>query len=92
MLDGYTTSVGLSHGLTETEAFSSFLLNNFGSAGYLEFKLAVAALAIGIAVIFDRRLRTHSDFTHYLYLTASIALAFVTLIPVLNNLLLLGWI
>jgi len=92
VLDGYTTSVGLSRGFRETEALSSFLLGNFGSQGFLEFKVGIALVAVGVALFFDRRLRTHSDFTHYLYLTASVALAFVTLLPVLNNLILLGWV
>jgi len=54
--------------------------------------VAIAAFAIGIAVFFDRRLRTHSDFTHYLYLTASISLAIIALLPVVNNIILLGWV
>jgi hypothetical protein len=84
--------LGLSRGFRETEALSSFLLNNFGSTGYLEFKVTIAALAVGVALFFDRRLRTHSDFTHYLYLTASVSLAVITLLPVVNNLILLGWV
>lgn len=91
VIDGYTTGIGLSRGFRETEALTSFLLNNLGSTGYLEFKVAIAVVAIGAVLVFNRRLKIYGDFAHYLYLTASISLAAIALVPVLNNLLLLGW-
>lgn len=56
------------------------------------FKVLVAVLVLGAAFIFDNKLRTHSDFTHSMYFAVSVTLVFITLIPVVNNLLLLGWI
>ena len=92
MLDAYTTSIGLARGFQETESVANFLMGNFGLGGFVAFKAAIAFGAIAVALRFDRHLRNHSEFTHSLYFTISFALVLIAAMPVINNLVLLGFV
>lgn len=92
VVDAYTTIIGLSRGLQETEAFALLLMSNFGIGGFLLFKISLALVVATVALIYDDRLRNHSEFSHAFYVSVSVSLLCVSLVPVLNNMVRLGWL
>ncbi len=91
-MDAYTTVVGLSKGLRESEALALFLINNFGVIGFLLFKISVPVVITTVAVVFDDRLREHGEFSYAFYMSASISLLCTSVVPVVSNLVQLGWL
>lgn len=92
MVDAYTTMLGLSRGLQETETIALLLMTNFGVGGFLLFKISLALIVAAVGVIYDGRLRSHSEFSHAFYMSVSVSLLCVSLVPVVNNVIELGWL
>jgi len=90
--DGLTSIIGLSEGLQETEAFAGFLLANFGEPGFLVFKFSIALLIAATAILYGERLEKHSEFSRLFYFCVSVSLLFAAALPVINNMILLGWL
>ena len=92
MMDAYTTMVGLSQGLQETERLAIFLISSFGIQGFLLFKISIGLAAAAVALLFERGPKMRSEVVHSFYLSVSLGLLFITLLPVANNIILLGWV
>jgi hypothetical protein len=90
--DAYTTMVGLSQGLRETETLAVVLINSFGIQGFILFKVSIALVAAAVAFAFETGMKRRGELAASFYMTASFGLLFITLVPVANNLLLLGWL
>ena len=90
--DGLTTAIGLSRGLQETETLATFLLSNFGLQGFLLFKITIGVVVAALVLVYGERVERSGDFGKLFYFSASASLLFIAAAPVINNLILLGWI
>ncbi len=90
--DALTTAVGLSRGLHETAALAQLMIQFFGIQGFVLFKVSIAVAAAAFALVYDKRLSSRGDAARVFYASLSVSLFFVAVIPVVNNVTLLGWL
>lgn len=91
-LDAWTTEQGLMRGAQEMAPLASAIISGFGIQAFVALKLSVAIVSLVTASAFFKRWTRLGDLWRWTYSVASMSLIGSTLVPVVHNLILLGFL
>ena len=91
-LDAWTTELGLMRGAQEMAPLASAIIFSFGIRGFVALKLSISVVSIATALLFFRGWRGLGEISRWTYSVASISLIGSALVPVVHNLILLGFL